>query len=156
MKRSQNRQLRSLCVLLTRLGDGWIYLAVGVPLFILRGWAAHRPALAASVAAGLGQLTYAFLKPRLARIRPCEADPAMDLSVRTLDRFSCPSGHCLTVTAVGIPLGWAYPHTITIIFLLILLIGLARVGLGHHYPTDVLLGVLLGAILSLPISALLL
>jgi membrane-associated phospholipid phosphatase len=66
--------------------------------------------------------------------------------VHTATGYSFPSGHtqnaAVSYTSLGLTFRkkWLW----TVLSILVVLIGLSRVGLGVHYPTDVLAGLLLG------------
>jgi undecaprenyl-diphosphatase len=138
---------------INRLGNGWLYLVVIGIMLATEGAAAWRLIAAAGGAAGLAFVPYYCLKPWLARIRPCDLWPSLGSGVRPLDRFSCPSGHCMTLTAAGTPLAWAHPALIPAILATALLMAWARIALGHHYPSDILLGATLGLAVGLGVSA---
>lgn len=141
---------------LNSLGNGWLYLIVGLLLVGLKGFQAWRVILAASVSIGFLHLFYPRIKSHLARARPCDFDPTLSSSVKCLDDYSCPSGHIMTAVAAAIPIGLAYPVTLLAICFVLFLVAWSRLALAHHYPTDLLIGGIIGAMTSFPISTLLL
>ena len=141
---------------LNRMGNGWLYLPLAVLLPMLKGWQSWRFLLAASLSVIVAHSFYPIIKSRLARLRPCDFDPTLSSSIKALDRYSCPSGHCMTAAAVGIPLALAFPPTLPAIAFIWLLIAWSRIALGHHYPTDLLLGGAIGAGIAVPVSMLVL
>ena len=144
------------CRRATWLGNGWLYLGtVGMVLWI-DGLAAWRMLLAASLAVCLAFIPYLWLKPSLKRLRPCDSEPLLDVGARALDRYSCPSGHCMTLAAAAIPLTWMHPQLTPIVLLFGLFLAWARMALGHHYPSDLLIGLILGATSGLAVSFVLL
>jgi undecaprenyl-diphosphatase len=150
---SRRLSLVQFSVWVNRLANGWIYLAIAVPLILLMGWHLWRPAAASLISVGLGQILVALIKPKLARLRPCDARPALSCREKPLDRYSFPSGHCMTAVSVAIPLGWAFPLTIPAMILVVALVGWARISLAHHYPTDLIMGCIIGASISLVVTA---
>jgi undecaprenyl-diphosphatase len=151
-KSKRHPRFLAATVFLNLLGNGWLYLPLAVLLPLIAGWSAWRFMLAGSLSVIIAHSFYPWLKSRLARLRPLEFDPALSSNIKTLDRYSCPSGHCMTAAAVGIPLALAFPQTLLPIIIVWLMIAWSRISLGHHYPTDLLLGGLIGALVSLPIS----
>ncbi len=144
------RSLRFLFQVASRLGDGlaW-YVLVGVLPWLYGPAAAIRPAIAMAVTAVLGLLTYKWLKRSLIRERPFIRHPGITLVAPPLDRYSFPSGHTLHavaftwLTVANFPLlGW-------ILVPLATLIATSRVVLGLHYPSDVLAGGAIGAVLAM-------
>ena len=123
-------------------------------LLLPQGWSSWRLILAAGLAALLSHLVYPTIKNRLARVRPCDYDPSLPLYTRVLDQYSCPSGHVMTATAVGIPLIVVLPKLTIAIVTGYLMIAWARISLGHHYPSDLLFGAILGALISAPLALL--
>jgi undecaprenyl-diphosphatase len=107
-----------------------------------------------AVAIGLASLANSALKLAVARIRPEVLEPIVE------ERgFSFPSGHsALGMVAWGIlavlvsrsrlPAGLRRGLVVAMA-LLVFLIGLSRVWLGVHYPTDVLAGWTAGAVIVL-------
>lgn len=154
--RSRRPGLQALAAILDRLGNGWLYLgiALAAPLFAGRG--SVRMAFVASLAVGLAFCVYPLMKSRLARVRPCDVDLALRSAIKPRDRYSCPSGHCMTAAAVGVPLTWVFPQATAVIVAGWFMIAWSRLSLGHHYPTDLVLGAGLGSAISLAVSAFLL
>lgn len=89
-----------------------------------------------------------ILKPLIARPRPYEVSEAVVLLVERASDYSFPSGHTGSAFAISIVL-WlllskkAGLMGIVAIFLSILM-GLSRLYVGIHYPSDVIGGVFLG------------
>lgn len=110
--------------------------------------------LIGAIAIGLASAGNQALKAVIARARPDVLDPLVD------ERgFSFPSGHSLLgMVAWGIlavlvmrsrlPLN-VRRGVVAVLAVLILLIGLSRVWLGVHYPTDVLAGWTAGTVIVL-------
>lgn len=132
----------------SRLGDGpaWFALALLLPLAAGTG---ALPAVARLAAVGIAAtLVSTLLKRLFSRPRPYLAHGGIALGARPLDRFSFPSGHTLhavALSAVAIAhhplLGWLLvPFT--------LLVAWSRVGLGLHYPSDVVAGAAVGGALA--------
>jgi undecaprenyl-diphosphatase len=149
-------RLHGVNAFLNLMGNGWLYLPLAILVPLLKGWQSWRFMLAASLSVVAAHSLYHWIKLRLARLRPYDVDPTLGATIKALDKYSCPSGHCMTAAAVGIPLALAFPPTLPAMAFIWLLIAWSRVSLGHHYPTDLLLGGLIGAFISVPISMLIL
>jgi undecaprenyl-diphosphatase len=144
---------KGICKCVNSLAAGWLYVAIAltvIGLQVARGW---RLIFVAGLAAAIAHMIYPVLKTRIARLRPFEFDSSVNLSMKALDRYSCPSGHIMTATVVAIPLGNAFPILLPGIICIWGVIAWARVSSGHHYPSDILLGALLGSSVSLPITS---
>lgn len=152
---ARNPRLATINALINLLGNGWLYLAAGLLLIGFKGRKAGRVIFAASLSIAIAHLLfYPWIKARLARPRPFDLDPALKLSVRCLDHYSCPSGHIMTAVAFGFPLGYAFPGTLPAIVLILIVMAWSRLSLAHHYPTDLILGVAIGAGVAIPITML--
>jgi len=95
-----------------------------------------------------GVAIYKYLKVRLVRERPYISLHGVVAGTIPLDRYSFPSGHtqhavCLTILAVT-----SFPILAWVLVPFSLLIAMSRVALGLHYPTDVVAGAIIGAILA--------
>ena len=154
VKSCQKPHIRNTLVFVNHLGNGWLYLAIAILLLVTQGTASWPLLVAASIAAILSHCIYPVIKNALARLRPYDYDPSLDLCIKVLDQYSCPSGHVMTATAVGIPLLIMLPHLMPVIVGGYLLIAWARITLGHHYPSDLLFGAFIGGLISTPVSLL--
>lgn len=141
---------------INRLGNGWLYFGVLALVVALETERAFRPTLAAGLSLLVAFACYAWIKPRLARLRPCDADPAANSGIAPLDKYSFPSGHCMTASAVALPLLLSFPGAQLAIFAVGVVIAWSRLACGHHYLTDVVAGTILGAVVAAPICALVL
>jgi membrane-associated phospholipid phosphatase len=135
----------------TNMGSSWAIVTVGA-LALLAGWAAHRPrdgALGAVVIA-IGALVIELVKRVIGRQRPEVLEPIL-VEVG----YSFPSGHTANATiAYGVlavligRVGLPAPVRVTVWLMLagiVVAVGLSRIWLGVHYPSDVVGGWLLGA-----------
>jgi undecaprenyl-diphosphatase len=137
------------------LGNGWLYpICVVLALLCLELTQALRVIAACGISAGLCFTLYPWLKKRLRRHRPFQLDARVVVAAPPLDYFSCPSGHTMAATAVAIPLYLGVPLAMPAIVSVWTLICWSRVSAGHHFPTDLLLGALIGAAVSVPVAML--
>ena len=145
--------VRSLAVAINHLGNGWIYIPLAMIVFAAHGWGALRVAWAALTAALIAHCVYPTIKTYIARPRPIDRDPKlMRTIIAPLDAYSFPSGHCMTAVTAVTPLSIAYPAAILPLSGAVLLVGWARLALGHHYPSDLVVGAALGAAIAVPVS----
>jgi undecaprenyl-diphosphatase len=145
--------VRSIALMLNRLSNGWLYPLVVASLLWLQPARASVVIAAAALAVGSAHLVYPSIKRLLARPRPCDMDPSLKPLLDTLDQYSFPSGHCMTVTCVLIPVTSAFPHLGTSAGVLWLLVAWARLATAHHYPSDLIAGTALGAMIAWPITS---
>ena len=138
------RWLRYWMISSTRLGDGWIWYAIGIALLVFGG-ADRYTALATCVTAeGFSIALFQFLKNISKRKRPCQLEAHCWSKVLPPDQFSFPSGHSMSAFAIAIPLCIFYPELQAVLLTISLSIAISRVILGMHFVSDVVVGSLLG------------
>ncbi len=147
-RQSRHFTVRSFFRLVSRLGDGvfW-YALMGALLLQYRGEAIHA-VLHMIVVGLLGTLAYKFIKGKTLRPRPFNVYPAIKCVGKTLDQFSFPSGHTMHATAFSIIASFFFPGLAWLVVPFAVLVALSRPILGLHYPTDVLAGAALGAVIA--------
>jgi len=133
-------------LILTKTGDGYYY-----PFILLVIWGFARSAadallLAAAVGFGMEQVLYHVLKRLVKRMRPFEQLPDIRFLIRPPDRFSFPSGHTAAAFLMATLLCSLFPAITLPVFGWAILVGISRVYLGVHYPTDILAGAVLGLV----------
>ncbi len=148
-RRSRNFTVRNLFRLASRLGDGVFWYALMIALLLQHGTDAL-PAVLHMLAVGLcGTLLYKLIKGKTLRPRPFNVYPAIRCVGKALDQFSFPSGHTLHAVAFSIVVLAYYPALFWLVVPFAALVALSRPILGLHYPSDVLAGALLGALIAL-------
>ena len=130
----------------SRVGDGWIWFAIIVCLPIATG-PVGTSASVRMVGVGIVDLiVYKIIKRWIARPRPYRTCPGIRACTRSLDEFSFPSGHTLHSAAFSLILTVYFPMSALFVWPLTILIALSRIVLGLHYPSDVLVGALIGSL----------
>jgi undecaprenyl-diphosphatase len=93
-------------------------------------------------------LIYKWLKSKTSRPRPFAVENAVRAGADPLDPFSFPSGHTLHAVGFSIVAIAFYPMLAWLLVPFTLLVAASRVVLGLHYPSDVLAGAGLGALIA--------
>ena len=148
-----NEDLMTLNRYISKTGDGHLYLLLlawislqdsiqnPVLLALLIGFAVERP-------------VYYVLKNGFKRNRPGSVLDGFQSIIKPSDQFSFPSGHTSAAFMVAVLCGYFYPEVMPFLLGWAFLIGLSRIMLGVHFPTDTLMGMCLGvstALISLEI-----
>jgi undecaprenyl-diphosphatase len=134
---------------ISRTADGFCYPLLALAL-LAADPATGRAFLAAAVAAFAIELpVYTLVKRSVKRDRPCDRLAGVEGRITPGDRFSFPSGHTAAAFLMATLLGNTYPVLFPIAGAWALAVGVARIYLGVHYPTDVVAGMLLGALSAL-------
>lgn len=131
----------------TRLGDAGIFF-IALSLVMLLYKPTRRAGALALGAMLLGLLvTNVTIKPLISRPRPWLDWPIVPL-VTERDPNSFPSGHTCAAFAAGLSwaraLPWRWGRLAAVV--LAVLMGLSRLYVGVHYPSDVLAGALIGSL----------
>jgi undecaprenyl-diphosphatase len=136
-----------LAIAITTIGSVGVRLPLAAFFAMLMSWRGDHEGGATVIITTIGTLILtALLKIAASRARP---DVLPQLVLET--SFSFPSGHSASSAAVFGILGWAAvrygaPKSIVWVFVAVFvgLIGLSRIALAVHWPSDVLAGWLLG------------
>lgn len=126
------------------IGDGYFYGIYLVYLYFA-DINSFKPALwIVLIAIAIELPIYWLLKNTIRRIRPFNAHLEVENMVYPLDEFSFPSGHTSAAFMVAMILTHFSPFLAIPIFLFATLVGISRIYLGVHYPSDILGGMIYG------------
>src|SRR5437868_10051411 len=131
---------------LSDLGEGLGWVAAGIALAWLGGPKGRRAGLATAIASlGTTYVVQRLVKPVFRRKRPWVERDVLVVGIKTADA-SFPSGHSASSFAAATALASFYPKAAPLVFALATGVGLSRVHLGHHFPSDVAAGGLIGVV----------
>ena len=133
---------------ISRLGDGIFWYALMAALALAGGVRGAATGLHLAVTGLIALALYRLLKRHIRRPRPCEGNQGVVALVAPLDRFSFPSGHTLHAVCFTTLFGHLEPMLLVVAAPFALLVAISRIVLGLHYPSDVLAGGAIGALLA--------
>jgi len=139
---------RSLFRSISRLGNGIFWYTLMAALVLTQGQAALPVVARMLLAAGLGLMAYKWLKAKTSRPRPYQVYQVISAAAPALDRFSFPSGHTLHAVSFSLVACQSIPELAWLVWPFTGLVALSRPVLGLHYPSDVLAGAALGALIA--------
>ena len=142
------RWFRILMIVTTRMGDGWLWYALGLILLLYGGDRRFLALGAGALSAAVGIFLFRTIKGFNRRQRPCEIEPHCWASILPPDKYSFPSGHSITAFAVALSIGLFYPDLQAPLLTVAFLIASSRIILGMHFLSDVLAGSAIGAALG--------
>jgi undecaprenyl-diphosphatase len=144
-QRGDNLETQHFFSIVSRLGDGVFWYLVMFLLPALHGSAGLKVSLQMLAVGLFSLLIYKALKRATVRPRPCETFNDIHRHAPMLDLYSFPSGHTMHAVGFTAVILAHYPALGLLIAPFALLIASSRLVLGLHYPSDVLVGAVIGA-----------
>ncbi|MBI4745282.1 MAG: phosphatase PAP2 family protein [Deltaproteobacteria bacterium] len=139
-----HRWLRDLMVISSKLGDGSIWLFLSLSLLLFGGIEGQKAVLIGTISVILCVAIFKAIKHSTTRKRPFETYVDMEFILPPPDEYSFPSGHSINAFAIATAAAWFFPLLFIPLFVMASLIAISRVFLSLHYPTDVIVGGLIG------------
>ncbi len=130
--------------LISRLGDGIFWYGLMIALLVGYQSTALFAVLHMITVGLICTVIYKWLKRKTHRPRPFNTHQNISCAAAPLDQFSFPSGHTLHAVAFSIVALAYFPVLAWLLIPFTGLVAISRLVLGLHYPSDVLVGVLIG------------
>jgi undecaprenyl-diphosphatase len=129
---------------LSDLGEGLGWVAGGIALAVLGGPKGRRAGAATAVASlAATYVVQTRVKPIFRRVRPFVNREARVVGIRPADH-SFPSGHTASSFAAATALAFFYPKAAPLAYGVATAVGVSRVHLGVHFPSDAAVGGVIG------------
>jgi len=129
---------------ISRIGDGIFWYSLMAVLPLLYGWQGAHAAGVMALVGLLNLFLYRKCKRRISRERPFISLEPINLAGAPLDRYSFPSGHTQHAVGFSVTAVAFFPQMAVALYPVVFLVALSRPLLGLHYPSDVLMGGVLG------------
>lgn len=144
-QRLHNPILDKIEIVMTKLGSAGIFWIVLTMLMFIFSKKSKKPAITSALALVFSVIiANLILKNIVARPRPCWIDKNIHMLVKIPKDFSFPSGHSSASFASATAIFYYYRKQGIFLYILAVLIALSRLYLFVHFPTDVLIGSILG------------
>ncbi|MFH1656006.1 MAG: phosphatase PAP2 family protein [Candidatus Omnitrophota bacterium] len=141
------KQLDLIFPIITRLAEPITFVSLCVILFFLGKYRAKLTSVLILLATYATYITTLTLKEIINRPRPLDA--YLDISVMgSVKLSSFPSTHSALIAAIVTLLCFKYKKSSFILLPIALAVGVSRIYLGHHYPSDVIAGFALGFLVA--------
>lgn len=129
---------------ISHTGDGHLYVALGLFLFYLQTFQSLAFIKTALIAFLVEIPCFIMLKALIKRDRPFVHLTDCSIAITPSDKFSMPSGHTAAAFLMAFLVSHYYFEFSVMAYLWAAGIGISRVILGVHYPSDIIVGAILG------------
>ncbi len=146
----KNRAFDLAFPVITRLGEDLLIIALGVLLFFLGRKKEKAVSVIILVTLFFSRLSVLVLKRLTHKPRPFLIYENVHLIGKPIFS-SFPSGHTTLATAICVVLCFKYKRLSPLFIFLAFLVGVSRLYVGQHYPTDVMAGFVLGSGVALAV-----
>lgn len=152
-KDNRTRVVKRFMLIVSRLGDGYIWIALWAGLTFFK--IPYAPLYFARTITSVFfcVITFLYIKNFVSRQRPCSKHDKVPY-MRPPDRHSFPSGHTMAAFAISFTVGTYSLRTALIFYPTALLVAYSRVFVGLHYPFDVIFGMAMGTIVGVLVNIL--
>lgn len=148
-QRMKSSRLDKFMFKITNLGGAIFISLLAIVLVLFGNENIRKIGLESMLVLFISQSIVHTIKKILSRERPYKMIEHLNTFGISLKDYSFPSGHTTASFSMATTLALNIPRIWIVLYLLALLIGISRIYLGVHYPTDVMAGIIIGISTSL-------
>lgn len=148
-QRIQHNYLNYFFTRITHLGGATATIMISLCMAIFGNGSLRIAGLQSLLALTISHIPVAIMKKRYPRLRPYLVHPQTITYKNPLTDHSFPSGHTTAIFSIMIPIVFAFPILGLGLIPLAFIVGMSRIYLGLHYPSDCIVGCLIGSTASL-------
>jgi undecaprenyl-diphosphatase len=141
---SRPPKVKTFFVSISELGDGGGWYALILALPIIYGPSGFMTSFDMIRIGIVNLVIYKIIKQLTVRPRPCAVSMNITVGTAPLDQYSFPSGHTMHAVAFSMIATSQHTELALVLIPFSTLVALSRVVLGLHYPTDVIVGAIIG------------
>ncbi|WP_159885848.1 phosphatase PAP2 family protein [Paenibacillus puerhi] len=145
-QRIQHGVLDRFFGLITHLGGATATIATALCLALLASGEWKTAGIQSCAALAVSHIPVAIIKKKYPRLRPYLVLPDTYTYKNPLTDHSFPSGHTTAIFSVLVPLMYISGLAFAVLLPVAILVGVSRIYLGLHYPSDCLAGCLIGTV----------
>lgn len=134
---------------ISRAGDGPLYALVALSLLLLNVQGSTDFLWTGLICFTLDVSAYLLIKNLIKRDRPAVSIVGYQSWITPSDKFSFPSGHTAGAFVFAYLVASFFPMFAIPAYIIASLIGVSRVLLGVHYPSDIIAGAVLGSLAAI-------
>lgn len=138
------KTLNKIMPLITQLGGARFTIAISLFLIFMGRGESRFIATKGTISLAISFILGFFLKKILSRPRPYMVISNINVIDKIWKDYSFPSGHTTAAFSLATNYAMFYTQFLIPLTLVATLIGVSRIYLGHHYPSDILVGGALG------------
>lgn len=139
------RILNSVLQIVTQMGGATFTISITLILLAFTTHSAQMIAVASAISLAFSHVPVAIMKKLYPRKRPYLSLDKINVLANPLEDHSFPSSHTTAIFSIIIPFVLLYPPLAMFLIPVGILVGISRVFLGLHYPSDVVAGSILGS-----------